>query len=448
MIEKQDGCQRDLAFLSNEEMSKTPANVAPLVSRPCGDREAELRGDLLKAKTAHRDEMEMEGKTAKRETDRIPSTKDSARTGADSLDRSVVLEFPMRVKQHGYELTQNVIESGVHTNGYTAPFSVDGFWGQKLEKGTEGESSMRARESQAEEDKNQIPISKDRPREESEARSGSTKRAPLKPVRSKKCKVNKEPNPQEQMQDARRSPGTTKGPEIKMANERVFDFQNRQQNGSTSEQLNSHPYFECSATHETSKEKELTANGHYPPSRGLSGYGRQDIQDIRGAFFMNFGAEDDKLLCEDPVQVFNALYGSKFSASDQMPPLQPAILGQRTRESDITMRNRQMFKNHDHSSVLQKNFSMVKTKRRLVVTAWHPLVQSQETKASHELNTSIHSQFCISHLNTVHNSRASSLTFYKGGLKKKAKKQYPKPFVNAYHTLLQGLQGHEAVFLH
>lgn len=392
MIEKQDGCQRDLAFRSNEEMSKTPANIAPLVSHPRGYREAELRGDLLKAKTTHRDETEMDGKAAKRETDRTTSTKDSARTGADSLDRSVLLEFPTREKQHGYEPTHNFLtESRVHTNGYTAPLSAEGF----SKEASEGEGSLRARESRAEEDRSQIPISKDRPREESEARSGSTKRAPLKPVRSKKCKVNKEPNPLEQTQDTKRSPRTTEGPEIKMASEMMFDSRNVQQNGSSSEQLNSHSYSECSATRETSKEKEPTANGHYPPSRGLSGYGHQDIQDIRGAFFMNFGAEDDKLLCEDPLQVFNALYGSKFSTSDQMPPLHPAIMGQRTRESDVTMRNRQMFKNHEHSGVLQKNFSMVKTKRRLVVTAWHPLVQSQGTKASHELNTSIHSQFCI-----------------------------------------------------
>ncbi|XP_076132907.1 band 4.1-like protein 1 [Alosa pseudoharengus] len=377
LIEKQDGCQRDLAFISNEEMSKTPVNVAPLVSRPCGDIEAELRDELLKARTSHRDETEMDVKAVKRETDRIPSTQDSERTRADSLDRTV-LEFPERVKQRGYEPTQHFsIESRVHANGHTQ-FPTDGFWGERQEA-TGGESSLQGREGAAKEDKNQIPISKGRPNEKTEARSGSTKRAPLKPVRSKKCKVNKESNPQEQTQDTRSSPATTEGPEIKMASERAFDSQKGQQDCSSFEHFNSRSNSEHNGAH---KDKGLTSNGHYPVSRGLSHCRHQDIQDVRGAFFMNFATEDDKLLCEDPVQVFNVLYGSKFSAPDQMGPLHSVISGQRTREPDVTMRNRQIFKNHEHSGVLQKNFSMVKTKRRLVEAVAAPAIHAESLAES------------------------------------------------------------------
>ena len=425
LIEKQDGCQRDLALVSNEEMSKTSSNVALSVSRPRGDREADLRAESLKAKTSHRDEAEVDGKAVKRETDRIPSTKDSERTRVDSPDNSL-LEFQARGKQHGYEPTRNfLIESGVRANGFSQ-FSTDGVLVGKREGTGGASSSLRRRESAAEEEKNQIPISKDQQRGRTEAQSGSTKRAPLKPVRSKKCKVNKEPNPQEQTEDARRNPRTTEGPEMKMASEGpAFDSQKVQHDrSSSSEHLNNNS--ERGASH---KDKGLTSNGHHPATRGLSHYGHRDTQDVKVGFLMNFGTEDDKLLFEDQVQVFDVFYGSKFSPSDQMAPLHSAILGQRTREPDVTMRNR-----------LQKSSSMVKTKRRPVVTAWHLLVQSQETKASHERCTSI--PLPILHLSPDNTQLQSILThlFKRGG------RTNLKPFIPP--PPWQGLQGREAFCLH
>ncbi|KAL2103771.1 hypothetical protein ACEWY4_000639 [Coilia grayii] len=347
LIEEEEGCQRDLAFVSNEEMTKTSANVASLVSRPSGDRDAKLRGESLSAKASHhRDEAEIAGRAVRGETGKIQSAEDSGRTRADSLDHS---GLTARGKQHGFGPTQNFsIDSGIYENGYSQ-FSRNGFRDARQESaGSEG--SQRGGDSAVQEDKTQMPGSKEQPRDNTEARSGSTKRAPLKPARSKKCKVNKEPDPQQPTPEMRRSSGTAEVPWMRTAREEVFDSQEVRQDSSSSEHFNSHSNFEPSAPY---KDRGTTSNGHYTATRGLSQYAHQDVQELPGGFFVNFGAEDDKFLCEDPVQVFNLLYGSKFSASEQTAPL-----NSRMRESDIAMRNRQMFRSHDHSGALQKNFSM------------------------------------------------------------------------------------------
>ncbi|XP_063063886.1 band 4.1-like protein 1 [Engraulis encrasicolus] len=270
LIQEEEGCQRDhLAAVLNEEMTKTPANVASLGGRSSEDREGKLRAESLTAKTLHRrDEAEVvAGRAMRGETVKIPSAADSGISSADSVDHS----------------------------GSTA-------WAKQHDSGPAAEVSRTV-----------------------------------------------------------------------AAKDEVFHSQEVRPDCSSSEHLNSHLYFEPSAP---LKDKGTTSNGHYTATtRGLSQHTHQDVQEVPGSFFMNFDV-DDKFLCEDPVQVFNLLYGPKFSASAEQTPVAP--LNPRARESDIAMRNRQMFRSHhEHSSFPQKNYSMVKTKRTRVEPVATPAIHAE-----------------------------------------------------------------------
>uniref|UniRef100_A0A3B4DGX8 FERM domain-containing protein n=1 Tax=Pygocentrus nattereri TaxID=42514 RepID=A0A3B4DGX8_PYGNA len=388
LIEKPDGCQRDLTLSSKEEKNKSPARIDPSFTGSQHEGEEAMRESIHMAHGT----MGSNVITRKAKKDSIPSPEKPQRTRAKS---SVLKNKPIQDAHSVVDNDDNGfpherhVENSIHANGYDE-YPTERRWTERryggdcvnpdfwsYEEKSWGEASpnaaidkhmrdqyngsrWRRQSMEAGTDKTRATI-------KTQATAGSVKSnatqsevkrvVPLKPERSKKLKGNKGVKPQDHTENDRSvtEPEGPKSSEDSSGSEKVLDFFTQ----------TSRPVGTGSIA--AAAKRDPTASGHNSDARAHNQIPRPDRQQFQDpAYSVNqrLSAGDDQVYCEDsPLSDFPS--NSTFPAFDQMTPLCPLVKSQRTRET----RNKQTT-SIDSSHSLLKSSSLESAKRKPVREPW------------------------------------------------------------------------------
>ncbi|XP_028848675.1 band 4.1-like protein 1 isoform X2 [Denticeps clupeoides] len=218
LIEKQDGCQRNLALRSKEEKSKTSPTVQSLAGNSVCGKEKELRGKRVTSKAMHRGVITEDGRGENEEMGIIPCPEGFRQTSGENHENTL-LKYPMQRRQYSHEPPQKfVMENGIHSNGYDH-FPAERLWELKNMDDNLKPAVPNSKDQnwdkvfQTAKSKRQMTDSIEEKTETITAKNLSSEKkrtAPLKPVRSKKCKAIKDSNSHEQVENEEcKEPGGT-----------------------------------------------------------------------------------------------------------------------------------------------------------------------------------------------------------------------------------------------
>lgn len=409
MIEKQDGCQRDLPLSKKDEKSRSPrvASLATGFNRETEDRMKE------KAITTHSEMREKQNVVKRTLTETILSPEKPLRNRAKSpalrynhFQAAGSLEE--KAYDNGHPQDRSLSENVIHTNG-CEEYATERLWGDKkyityredetmnqdLARHVErsfGEASPNAaidkymrdrynesrweRQSCEKESENtratlQKQTSKPDPKGKgstvqrhdstaSDTSQSEVKRiVPLKPERSKKLKGSKGAKLQGQPSEKSISGSFDESEGTKSKEEQV-GFDNALDG-----------FFQPghSAALEstgTFSKQDWMSNCH---NREVREYSRQSVQDrpqlrdLKNSADHRLSIEQDQFLFEDPLFMFDFPTNSAFPAFDQIPPLYPPVKSQRARDT----RTKPITKS-DSGNSLHKCSTMESSKRKPVVT--------------------------------------------------------------------------------
>ncbi|XP_072553407.1 band 4.1-like protein 1 isoform X2 [Salminus brasiliensis] len=249
LIEKPDGCQRDLTLSSKEEKNKSPARIDPSLTGSQQEGEEVMRGKIY---MPHGGTMVSYAVTRKAKKNSIPSPEKPQRSRAKSSDlknQHVQDSHSVVDNDNGNGLPhESHVENSIHTNGYDE-YTADRHWSERrymgkghaedsrnsnfwnYEERSWGEASPNAavdkhmrdqyngsrwQRQSMEDGKDKTQPAGDSAILKSSSVKGNTpqsevKRAiPLKPERSKKLKGNKGVKPQD-LPESNRSVNETEG---------------------------------------------------------------------------------------------------------------------------------------------------------------------------------------------------------------------------------------------
>ncbi|KAL6482599.1 hypothetical protein MHYP_G00074710 [Metynnis hypsauchen] len=395
LIEKPDGCQRDLTLSSKEEKNKSPARIDPTFTGSQHEGEEAMRESIHMAHGT----MGSYVITRKAKKDSIPSPEKPQRTRAKSSvlkNKHIQDAHSVDNEDNGFPHERHM-ENSIHANGYDeypterrwtewryAEDSVNpDFW--SYEEKSWGEASPNAaidkhmrdqyngsrwqRQSmEGGTDKTRATIKTQASADsvKSNAAQSEVKRVvPLKPERSKKLKGNKGVKPQDHTENDR-SVTEIEGPkssEDSSGSEKVLDFFTQ----------TSRPVGTGSIA--AVAKRNPTASGHNRDARVHNQIPRQDRQQFQDpAYSVNprLSAGDDQVYCEDPSPLSDFPSNSAFPTFDQMTPLCPLVKSQRTRET----RNKQTT-SIDSSHCLLKSSSLESAKRKPVEPLPTPAIHAE-----------------------------------------------------------------------
>lgn len=404
MIEKQDGCQRDLTLSKKEEKSRSPrvASLATGFNREADDRAKE------KILAPHSDTKEKRSVSKRTSAETILSPEKPLRNrskspalrynhfqGAGSLEE--------KAYDNGHPQDRCLSENVFHANGYDE-YATERRWVKKRNMGaTRGEDEsgnqdfaeaspnaaidkhMRNRyhesrwenqTSETEPDIRSTSIQKQTPKPgagDVTSRSATVQRhdssasdtsqsevkriVPLKPERSKKLKGNKGAKLQGQASEKSSSESfdeAEKPKEEQIACENTLDSLSRRKSSAVPEGKG------------TLAKQDLAGNCHNREVREHSRQYLQDrhqLRDFKNSADHRLSIEQDHFLFEDPSSVFEFTNNSTFTAFDQIPYLYPPVKSQRARDA----RTKPIPKSDSNNS-LHKSSSVESSKRKSVVT--------------------------------------------------------------------------------
>ncbi|KAI4881918.1 hypothetical protein NFI96_021094, partial [Prochilodus magdalenae] len=399
LIEKPDGCQRDLTLSSKEEKNKSPARIDPSLTGSQHEGEEVMKG---KIHMPHGGTMGSYAITRKAKKD-IPSPEKPQRTRAKSY-KHIQDSHSVVVDNNEDDGDERHVENSIHANGYEYP--AERHWTERRYMGTAhaehsvnsdfwnyeerswGEASPNAavdkhmrdqyngsrwqrQSTECGKDKTRTPIRTQTTGDSAILKSDSVKSSaaqsevkrvvPLKPERSKKLKGNKGVQPQESS-ESERSVNEIEGAksnEESPGSEKVLDFFTQTSRpvgmGGTGKSVPS-------------------ANGHDRDARTENQIPRPDRQHFQDpAESLNQRlAGDGQVCCEDPSPLSDFPSHLPFSGFDQMTPLYPLVKSQRTRET----RNKQTA-SIDSSNSLLKSSSLESAKRKPVEPLHTPAIHAE-----------------------------------------------------------------------
>lgn len=406
MIEKQDGCQRDLPLSKKDEKSRSP-RVASLAIGFNRETEDKMRGKTI---TTHTDIREKQSVAKRTSTETILSPEKPLRNrakspalrynhfqGAGSLEEKAF--------DNGHPQDRCLSENVIHTNGCDE-YATERLWGDKKYMGVTnredndlaryversfGEASPNAamdkymrdrynenqweRQScETESENTRATLQKQTSKPDSKGKGSTIQRhdstasdtsqsevkriVPLKPERSKKLKGNKGAKLQGQLSEKSISGSFdesegTKSKEEQVGFENALDSLSQPRNSAALESTG------------TFAKQDWASNFHNREVREFSCQSLQDrpqLRDLKNADH-RLSIEQDQFLFDDPLFMFDFPTNSTFPAFDQIPPLYPPVKSQRARDT----RTKPITKS-DSGNSLHKSSIMESSKRKPVVT--------------------------------------------------------------------------------
>ncbi|XP_043080998.1 band 4.1-like protein 1 isoform X5 [Puntigrus tetrazona] len=409
LIEKQDGCQRDLPLSKKDEKSRSP-RVASLATGFNRETEDKMRGKIF---TTHSDIREKQSVAKRTTTETILSPEKPLRNrakspalrynhfqGASSLEE--------KAYDNGHPQDRCLSENVIHTNGCDE-YATERLWGDKKYMGVTsrednnlaryversfGEASpnaamdkyMRDRYNESrwerqscetESENTRATLQKQTSKPDTRGKGSTIQRhdstasdtsqsevkriVPLKPERSKKLKGNKGAKLQGQPSEKSISGSFDESEGTKSKEERV-GFENA---------LDSFFQPRNSAALEntgTFAKQDWEGNCHNREVREYSCQSLQDrpqLRDLKNNADHRLSFEQDQFLFEDPLFMFDFPTNSTFPAFDQIPPLYPPVKSQRARDT----RTKPITKS-DSGNSLHKSSTMESSKRKPVREPW------------------------------------------------------------------------------
>ncbi|XP_016353043.1 band 4.1-like protein 1 isoform X2 [Sinocyclocheilus anshuiensis] len=409
LIEKQDGCQRNLPLSKKDEKSRSP-RVASLATGFNRETEDKMRGKTITTHSVIREKQSVAKRTS---TETILSPEKPLRNRAKSpalsynhFQGSGSLEE--KAYDNGHPQDRCLSENVIHTNGCDE-YATERLWGNKKYMGVTnredndlaryversfGEASPNAamdkymrdrynenrweRQSCETESENtratlqkqtSKPDSKDKgstiQRHDSTASDTSQSEVkrivPLKPERSKKLKGNKGAKLQGQPSEKSISGSFdesegTKSKEEQVGFENALDSLSQPRNSAALESTG------------TFAKQDWASNCHNREVREYSCQSLQDrpqLRDLKNNADHRLSIEQDQFLFEDPLFMFDFPTNSAFPAFDQIPPLYPPVKSQRARDT----RTKPITKS-DSGNSLHKSSTMESSKRKPVREPW------------------------------------------------------------------------------
>ncbi|XP_073679834.1 band 4.1-like protein 1 isoform X2 [Garra rufa] len=413
LIEKQDGCQRDLPFSKKDEKSRSP-RVASLATGFNRETEDKLREKTI---TTHSDIREKQSVAKRTSTETVLSPEKPLRNrakspalrynhfqGAGSLDE--------KAYDNGHPQDRSLSENVIHANGCDE-YATERLWGDKKYMGIAnrednttnqdlaryversfGEASPNAavdkymrdrynenrwerQSSETESENTRATLQKQTSKSDSKGKGAIIQRhdstasdtsqsevkriVPLKPERSKKLKGNKGAKLQGQ-QCERSISGSFDESDGPKSKEEQVGFENA---------LDSMSQLKYSAALEstgTFAKQDWASNCHNREVREYSCQSLQDrpqLRDLKNNADHRLSIEQDQFLFEDPLFMFDFPTNSTFSAFDQIPPLYPSVKSQRARDT----RTKPITKS-DSGNSLHKSSTLESSKRKSVREPW------------------------------------------------------------------------------
>ncbi|XP_067302763.1 band 4.1-like protein 1 isoform X1 [Pseudorasbora parva] len=413
LIEKQDGCQRDLPLSKKDEKSRSP-RVASLATG--FNRETE---DIMREKNiiTHSETREKQSVVKRTSTETILSPEKPLRNRAKSPALRYnhfqgVGSLEEKAYDNGHRQDRSLSENVIHTNGCDE-YATERLWGDKKHMGVTnredettnqdlaryversfGEASPNAaidkymrdrynesrweRHSREKESENtratfQKQASKPDPKGKgssiqrhdstaSDTSQSEVKRiVPLKPERSKKLKGNKGAKLQGQPREKSLSGSFdesegTKSKEEQVGFDNALDGLLQPRNSAALEGTGFFP------------KQDWMSNCH---NREVREYSRQSVQDrpqlrdLKNSADHRLSFEQDQFLFEDPLFMFDFPTNSAFPAFDQIPPLYPPVKSQKARDT----RTKPITKS-DSGNSLHKSSTMESSKWKPVREPW------------------------------------------------------------------------------
>lgn len=396
MIEKPDGCQRDLTLSSKEEKNESPARIDPSLTASQHEGEGVMRGEIH---IPHGGTMGSYGVMRRAKKDSIPSPEkpQRARAKSSALNNKHVQDTHSVDSHNGIGLPhERHLENSIHANGYEE-YPAERFWADGRYVSTShaegpassdfwssegrswGEASPNAavdkhmrnqyngnrwRSSESGKDKTK-PTGDSDTLKSSAAPSEAKRVVPLKPERSKKLKGNKGVSPQDHTDRS------------------VIDTEEEKTNQESSA-------FSAQRSGRVGVGETAAVARRDPTPKGSNREARAHnqtpwlFQHPADSINQRFSAGDDQAYCEDPSPLSDFPSAVTFSGFDHVNPLCPLVKSQRTRD---TRSKQTAF--IDSSLCLLKSSSLDSTKRKPVVTtAWHLLVTHRSYR--HRMNPPIH----------------------------------------------------------
>ncbi|XP_058619950.1 band 4.1-like protein 1 isoform X2 [Onychostoma macrolepis] len=409
LIEKQDGCQRDLPLSKKDEKSRSP-RVASLATGFNRETEDKMRGKTI---TTHSDIREKQSVAKRTSTETVLSPEKPLRNrakspalrynhfqGAGSLEE--------KVYDNGHPQDRYLSENVIHTNGCDE-YATERLWGDKKYMGVTnredndlaryversfGEASPNAamdkymrdrynenqweRQScETESENTRATLQKQTSKPDSKGKGSTIQRhdstasdtsqsevkriVPLKPERSKKLKGNKGAKLQGQLSEKSISKSFdesegTKSKEEQVGFENAVDSLSQSRNSAALESTG------------TFAKQDWASNCHNREVREYSCQSLQDrpqLRDLKNNADHRLSIEQDQFLFDDPLFMFDFPTNSTFPAFDQIPPLYPPVKSQRARDT----RTKPITKS-DSGNSLHKSSTMESSKRKPVREPW------------------------------------------------------------------------------
>ncbi len=407
MIEKQDGCQRDLPLSKKHEKSRSP-RVASLATGCNRETEDKMRGKTI---TTHSDIREKQSVANRTSTENVLSPEKPLRNHAkcpalryNHFQCAGSLEE--KAYDNGHPQDRCLSENVIHTNGCDE-YASERLWGDKKYMGVTnrednnlakyversfGEASPNAamdkymrdrynenqwerRSCETESENTRATLKKQTSKPDSKGKGSTIQRhdstasdtsqselkqfIPLKPERSKKLKSNKGAKLQGQLSEKSVSGSFdesegTKSKEEKVGFENALDSLSQPRNSAALESTG------------TFAKQDWASNYH---NREVGEYSCQSLQDrpqlrdLKNNANHRHSIEQDQFLFDEPLFMFDFSTNSTFPAFDQIPPLYPPVKSQKARDTRI----RPITKS-DSGNSLHKSSTMESSKRKPVVT--------------------------------------------------------------------------------
>ncbi|XP_042607035.1 band 4.1-like protein 1 isoform X7 [Cyprinus carpio] len=402
LIEKQDGCQRDLPLSKNDEKSRSP-RVASLATGFNRETEDKMRGKTINTHSAIREKQSVAKRTS---TETILSPEKPLRNRAKSpalrynhFQGSGSLEE--KAYDNGHPQDRYLSENVIHTNGCDE-YATERLGGNKKYMGVTnredsdlaryversfGEASPNAamdkymrdrynenwweRQSfETESENTRATLQKQTSKPDSKGKSSTIQRhdstasdtsqtevkriVPLKPERSR-AKLQGQPSEKSISGSFDESEGT-KSKKEQVGFENALDSLSQPRNSAALESTG------------TFAKQDWASNCHNREVREYNCQSLQDrpqLRDLKNNADHRLSIEQDQFLFEDPLFMFDFPTNSAFPAFDQVPPLYPPVKSQRARDT----RTKPITKS-DSGNSLHKSSTMESSKRKPVREPW------------------------------------------------------------------------------
>uniref|UniRef100_A0A9J8BAQ0 Si:dkey-178k16.1 n=1 Tax=Cyprinus carpio carpio TaxID=630221 RepID=A0A9J8BAQ0_CYPCA len=409
LIEKQDGCQRDLPLSKNDEKSRSP-RVASLATGFNRETEDKMRGKTINTHSVIREKQSVAKRTS---TETILSPEKPLRNRAKSpalrynhFQGSGSLEE--KAYDNGHPQDRYLSENVIHTNGCDE-YATERLGGNKKYMGVTnredndlaryversfGEASPNAamdkymrdrynenwweRQSfETESENTRATLQKQTSKPDSKGKSSTIQRhdstasntsqtevkriVPLKPERSG-AKLQGQPSEKSISGSFDESEGT-KSKKEQVGFENALDSLSQPRNSAALESTG------------TFAKQDWASNCHNREVREYNCQSLQDrpqLRDLKNNADHRLSIEQDQFLFEDPLFMFDFPTNSAFPAFDQVPPLYPPVKSQRARDT----RTKPITKS-DSGNSLHKSSTMESSKRKPVEPLPTPAIHAE-----------------------------------------------------------------------